>query len=100
MATVNLSVWIPTVIGVLTIGGMIVRFFQLITKLEMKLKEVESRHEKDMCDTKGDIDALGKKVSEQAHYQIQTEKDIVEINGRLKNIEGLLEEIKADLRGR
>lgn len=100
MATVNLSVWLPIVIGVITVGGFVVRFFQMQTRQNMKIDAIEKQHEKDVREIYIDIDNLGKKISDQARYQIQTEKTVDVINTKLDNIECTLKEIKEELKRR
>ena len=100
MAQVNLSVWLPIVIGIITVGGFVVRFFQMQTKQNMKIEALEKQHEKDIEALKLDMDNLGKKISEQARYQIQTEKMVEVINTQLGNIMCTLQEIKDELKRR
>jgi len=88
---VNLTIIIPVVVGVVTLGGFIVRFFQMQTKQNLKIEQVE-KVVKTIIET--DIPALERKLSEQAHYQIDTEKAVVQINTKLDAIMVTLTDLK------
>lgn len=59
----------------LTIGAAIVKFFQMQTKQNMEIKQMQEQQNEQK-----------RKMSEQSKYQIQTEKNIVEINGSINGL--------------
>ena len=69
--------------GILGIAASVVTFFQMQTRQNMKIEQLEK-----------DINALGKKLSDQTDYQIKTEKEIVKINTKLDNLIDLIKELK------
>lgn len=80
---VDIKTVIYLVIGLLTIGGAVVAFFQMQTKQNMKIEQLET-----------DVKEMKKRQSDQAHYQIDTEKAIIRIEEKLEALFGLVSEIK------
>ena len=71
------------VVGIITIGGAIIAFFQMQTRQNMKIEEMGK-----------DIAELRKKQSDSTGHQIQTEKNIIEINTKLDHIIKAIDELK------
>lgn len=69
--------------GIITIGGAVVAFFQMQTRQNMKIEELQK-----------EVVKLEKKISDQSHYQIETEKAVVEINTKLDHIVKAIDELK------
>ena len=63
-------------VSFITVGAAIVKFFQMQTKQNMEIDQMKREQE----DQK-------RKMSEQSKYQIQTEKNIIAINGNLTNLD-------------
>lgn len=80
---VDIQIIVYIFIGVLTVGGAVVAFFQMQTKQNMRIKNLELR-----------ASSAEKKISDQAYYQIQTEKMVEVINTKLDHIMATLEELK------
>ena len=74
---------IKILIGVITIIGGIVTFFSMQTRQNMKIEQLQK-----------EVKDLKKKLSEMAHYQIETEKAIIEINVNIQHIADAIEELK------
>lgn len=91
--SINLTLWIPVIIGLITVVGFIVRFFQKQTQQDA---EIDALEKEVRCIKDNELPDLKRKVSDQAHYQIQTEKTIVEINTKLDNIIEAINELKSN----
>ncbi|MDC7125768.1 MAG: hypothetical protein PQJ46_09380 [Spirochaetales bacterium] len=88
---INLKIFVGILTGILVIGGAVVTFFQMQTRQNMKIEALE----KEVTEIRGkEIPELKRKLSEQSHYQIETEKAIIEINGKLDHISEAIEELK------
>ena len=70
-------------VGIVTIGGAIIAFFTMQTRQNMKIADLEKR-----------LDKAEERLSQQSHYQIQTEKDIIRINEKLDTILEAITELK------
>ena len=79
----NIGLVIGASVGVLTIFGAVIGFFQMQTRQNMKIEALERA-----------MEDLKRKQSEQSKYQIQTEKAVVEINTKLDSIMETLKELK------
>ena len=79
----DVSAVIYIISGIIVIGTAIITFFNLQVKQNMKIEQLEK-----------ELAKVEEKQSKAAHYQIETEKNIVEINGKLDHIMATLEEIK------
>jgi len=93
---IDLKYVIYVLLSLLTIGAAIVKFFQMQTKQNMEIITMEKGLEEQKA-----------KMSEQSKYQIQTEKNIIEINGNLTNLDDkmdmvidMMKELKAQGCGR
>ena len=93
---IDLKYVIYVLLSLLTIGAAIVKFFQMQTKQNMEIITMEKGLEEQKA-----------KMSEQSKYQIQTEKNIIEINGNLTNLDDkmdmvldIMKELKAQGCGR
>ena len=93
---IDLKYVIYVLLSFLTIGAAIVKFFQMQTKQNMEIITMEKGLEEQKA-----------KMSEQSKYQIQTEKNIIEINGNLTNLDDkmdmvldIMKELKAQGCGR
>ena len=76
---IELKLVIYIAAGILTIGGAIITFFQMQTRQNMKIDQLEK-----------EIEELKRKQSLSTNHQIDTEKAIVEINTKLNHIVGSL----------
>jgi peptidoglycan hydrolase CwlO-like protein len=74
MIDVKLLIYI--VLASFTIIGGIVGFFVMQNNQNRDIKDVSKKQEE-----------LDKKQSSQSKYQIETEKNIIEINGKMKNMD-------------
>ena len=73
---IDLKYVLYVMLSFITIGGAIVKFFQMQTKQNMRLEQME----KDQQETH-------RKPSKQTEFQIKTEKDIVELSGKIDHID-------------
>jgi uncharacterized protein HemX len=73
---VDLKYVLYVMLSFFTIGAAIVKFFQMQTKQNMEIQQMKEQQ-----------DEQKHKMSEQSKYQIQTEKNIIEINGNIKNLD-------------
>ena len=80
---IDMKTVVYIIIGIVTIGGAVVTFFTMQTRQNMKIDQLE----KDILDIKG-------RQTRATTYQIETEKNIVEINTKLDNIIQTLDELK------
>lgn len=80
---IDIKFLIYIVAGIISIGGAIIAFFQMQTRQNMKLKELQK-----------DMEELKKKQSLSTGHQIETEKAIVEINTKLDHIVKSIDELK------
>lgn len=80
---INLSVLIPVIVGTIVIGGSIIGFFQMQTRQNMEIESMKCQ-----------IKEIKDKQSKQSEYQIATEKNIIEINGKLDHILEAIAELK------
>lgn len=80
---IDVKFLIYIVAGIISIGGAIIAFFQMQTRQNMKIKEMEK-----------DIDEIKRKQSTSTGHQIETEKAIVEINTKLDHIVKSIDELK------
>ena len=69
--------------AIVVLGGYVVTFFSMQTKQNMKIERCEQR-----------LDICEHKLSEQSHYQIKTEKEIVRIFEKLDTILEAIQELK------
>lgn len=81
---IELSTLIEILIGVFVIGGGVVGFFTMQKGQNMKIAQLEEK-----------VKELQRKQSLSTGNQIQTEKEIIAINGKLDHILVVLEELKA-----
>lgn len=72
------------VLGTISLIGGIVTFFVMQNTQNMRLKAMEKSQE-----------TSEHKISEQSKYQIQTEKNIIEINGNLTNLDDKMDMVLA-----
>ena len=80
---IDIKFVIYIVVGIISIGGAIIAFFQMQTRQNMKIEEMGK-----------DIAELRKKQSDSTSHQIQTEKNIIEINTKLDHIIKAIDELK------
>ena len=80
---IDIKTVVYLIVGIITIGGAVIAFFTMQTRQNMKIEQAA----KDISDMKD-------KQSKAAHYQIETEKNIVEINTKLDNIIVSLDDLK------
>lgn len=92
MIDIKLVIYIA--VGLLSIGGAIVTFFQMQTRQNMKIAQLQ----KDLDQTKGElqeaINDLRRKQSLNTGNQIKTEKDIIAINEKLDHILEAIHDLK------
>lgn len=95
---VNIGTVIAASVGILTLGTAVVGFFQLQTRQNMKIEALE----KIQCKCREEVDEkherLEKKISDQNHYQIQTEKRVDVMVEKMARIETDVSEIKSDIK--
>jgi len=80
---IDIKTVVYLIVGIITIGGAVIAFFTMQTRQNMKIEQAA----KDISDMKD-------KQTKATHYQIETEKNIVEINTKLDNIIQSIEELK------
>ncbi len=80
---IDIKFAIYVVVGIISIGGAIIAFFQMQTRQNMKIEELQKHMEE-----------LKKKQSISIGHQIETEKAIVEINTKLDHIVKSIDELK------
>ncbi len=80
---IDLRTVIALTVGVMTVGGAIIAFFQMQTRQNMKIEILQAA-----------IKKLEQQHDEQTHSQIETEKAITEINTKLDHIVKTLDEIR------
>lgn len=80
---IDLKLVIYIVIAIISVGGAIITFFQMQTKQNMKITQIEI-----------EIDVLKRKQSKSTKHQIQTEKLVSEINIKLEHISKAIDELK------
>ena len=73
---IDLKYVLYVIISMFTIGGAIVKFFEMQTKQNMRLDQMD----KDQKESQ-------RKASKQTEFQIQTEKKIIEIDGKIDNLD-------------
>lgn len=82
MITIQLVIYI--ILAIISVGGGIVAFFVMQNRQNMKIERLEE-----------EVKDLKRKQSDSSHYQIETEKAIVEINTKLDYIMEAINELKA-----
>ena len=80
---IDIKTVVYLIVGIITIGGAVIAFFTMQTRQNMKIGQLEK-----------DIASVKDKQTKATTYQIQTEKNIVEINTKLDNIIQSIEELK------
>ena len=80
---IDLKFVIYIIVGIISIGGAVIAFFQMQTRQNMKIEELQK-----------DVEELKRKQSASTGYQIETEKAIVEINTKLDHIVKSIDELK------
>lgn len=73
---IDLKYVLYVMLSFITIGGAIVKFFQMQTKQNMRLEQME----KDQQETH-------RKASKQTEFQIQTEKDIITLDSKIDKVD-------------
>ncbi len=73
---IDLKYVLYVMISFITIGGAIVKFFQMQTKQNMRLEQMEKDNEE-----------IHRKSSKQTEFQIKTEKDIIKLEGKVDTID-------------
>ena len=81
MIDIKLVIYIA--VAILSVGGAIVTFFQMQTRQNMKIEQLQK-----------DINDLKKKQSLNTGHQIETEKFIAEINVKLEHIAKSIDDLK------
>jgi septal ring factor EnvC (AmiA/AmiB activator) len=81
MIDIKLVIYIA--VAILSVGGAIVTFFQMQTRQNMKIDQLQK-----------DINDLKKKQSLNTGHQIETEKFIAEINVKLEHIAKAIDDLK------
>ena len=81
---VDIKTFIYVISGGVVLVGWIVSFFVMQKGQNMNISQLQT-----------EITDLKRKQSDASHYQIETEKTIVEINTKLDHIVKTLEELKA-----
>ena len=81
MIDIKLVIYIA--VAILSVGGAIVTFFQMQTRQNMKIDQLQK-----------DINDLKKKQSLNTGHQIETEKFIAEINVKLEHIAKSIDDLK------
>ena len=84
---VDIKYLITIIGGIVAIGGIVVKFFQMQTRQNMKIDLNESG-----------IKRLDDKTSKQASYQIETEKKVGVLCEAMANIKISIDEIKTDVK--
>ena len=80
---IDIKLVIYVTVAVLSVGGAIITFFQMQTRQNMKINQLEK-----------DIEELKRKQSKSTEHQIETEKVIVEINTKLEHIAKSIDDLK------
>ena len=80
---IDLKTLIYIIIGLITIGTAVVTFFNMQTRQNMKIDQLQK-----------EVKDLKIKLSGVTSYQIKTEKDIVEISTKLDSLMDIMKEIK------
>lgn len=83
MIDIKLVIYIG--LAILSIGGAIVTFFQMQTRQNMKIAQLQK-----------DIEELKRKQSIATSNQIKTEKDLVAINVKLEQILEAINDLKSN----
>ena len=81
MIDIKLVIYIA--VAILSVGGAIVTFFQMQTRQNMKIDQLQK-----------DINDLKKEQSTNTAHQIETEKFIAEINVKLEHIAKAIDDLK------
>jgi len=91
---IDLKLVIYIAIAILSIGGAIVTFFQMQTRQNMKIDQLQ----KDLDHTKDElqeaINELRRKQSLSTEHQIETEGLVREINVKLEHISKAIDDLK------
>lgn len=79
---IDLKYVLYVMISFITIGGAIVKFFQMQTKQNMRLEQMEKdQHE------------VQRKASKQTEFQIDTEKNIIKLDGKIDHLDDKIDTI-------
>ena len=81
---IDIKTFIYIISGGVILVGWIVSFFVMQKGQNMNISQLQT-----------EITDLKRKQSDASHYQIETEKNIIEINTKLDHIVQALEELKA-----
>ena len=81
-------------LGILSIVGAIVTFFQMQTRQNMKIDQLQKDLDKTKEDLQTAIDELRRKQSEGTAHQIETEGLVREINVKLEHISKAIDDLK------
>ena len=81
---IDIKTLVGIVVGMAGIMGGIIAFFVMQNTQNMKIKGLEDR-----------MDSAERKQTTQTGYQIETEKNVLAINGKLDHILEAIAEIKA-----
>lgn len=92
MIDIKLVIYIA--IATVSIGGAIVTFFQMQTRQNMKIDQLQKDLDKTKEDLQEAINDLRRRQSESTAHQIETEKDLVAINVKLKQILEAVNDLK------
>ena len=82
---IDIKLVIYIIVAILSVGGAIVTFFQMQTRQNMKINQLEK-----------DIEELKRKQSLATSNQIKTEKDLVAINVKLEQILEAIQDLKSN----
>lgn len=92
MIDIKLVIYIAS--AVLAIGGAIVTFFQMQTRQNMKIDQLQKDLDHTRDELQEAINELRRKQALSTSHQIETEKTIVEINTKLDHILQAIADLK------
>ena len=92
MVDIKLVIYIAT--AVLAIGGAIVTFFQMQTRQNMKIDQLDKDLDHTRDELQEAINELRRKQSINTTNQIKTEKDLIRIEEKLDNILEAVKDLK------
>lgn len=92
MIDVKLVIYI--IVAIVSVGGAIVTFFQMQTRQNMKIEQLQKDLDKAKDDLQVAIDELRRKQSINTTNQIKTEKELIKIDAKLDHILEAIEDLK------